>query len=615
MERKIASSVLALVLGLSAVAYTQQGGFGGAQGGGFGGQQGGKLRGGQGQLSGQMDGSYQSIDSLISSYLNGEEVKCILTPGEFCEWTLNLKAGQVIVGEARSDAFDPAIEMVDDKGKVLASNDDRYPGDQRPLLLWRCTKDGAYAFHMRCFHDKSGGQAFVRFHKYDSVDLSEEEKVEKQLDTRAPFLLRIPMKAGQIKEIVADFGGQHHYLPFRVGQMIAPDGLPDIGLAKQIQPAIRNSTFMAPVKGDYYALASPEGGGEGTGTVHVGTREIVPTKLVREGNGYNAKAPTNLPALWELNVKAGEFLEASTPDLNLNCRFVLAEEPDIAKYDMAKTETNPFVPQPNRQPLAGAFDLFPKRARDGRSIVFVARRDAKLWLASNGANRATKQFTLRVEPAASDFALDKATTGKLRIADTDYWAFDAKAGDVMNLNSGSSGFSEMILVRDPDLEEIRHYEAGLDQTSEDWRMIVEKPGRYLVAVSCFGNGGGGDYSLSRKVFHAKEFGLTSPARAEISEGDVQIWKFTATPQKPLLVHWSSTAWSYDIAIYDEKGRQADFQREAIDGHNTYGILKVTEPQTYVIVLTGGHGKANYSIELGGIPGYSAANQRSKSADK
>src|SRR5260370_128290 len=81
-----------------------------------------------------------------------------LPPGEYCEWILKLKPGQIVFAEAHSEAFDAALEIVGEDKKVLASNDDRFPGDQSPLLCWRCEKEGSYALHVRCFHDKSGGQ-------------------------------------------------------------------------------------------------------------------------------------------------------------------------------------------------------------------------------------------------------------------------------------------------------------------------------------------------------------------------------------------------------------------------------------------------------------------------
>jgi hypothetical protein len=136
----------------------------------------------------------------------------------------------------------------------------------------------------------------------------------------------------------------------------------------------------------------------------------------------------------------------------------------------------------------------------------------------------------------------------------------------------------------------------LDQTSDTWRMIVQKPGRYLVQVSCLGDGGGGEYSLSRKVLHAKEFGVNVPAKGEIGNGEIQIWKFSATPGNPLFVKWNSTNWSYDVAVYDDKGQPSGFQREKLDDQHQLGILSVSQPRTFIIVLTG-TAKATYSIEL------------------
>ncbi|MFI5386504.1 MAG: hypothetical protein ACHQ50_10335 [Fimbriimonadales bacterium] len=566
----------------------------------------------QGDLQGIYQGnSLREVENRLSMYLNGDMIKSILTPGEFCEWKLDLKAGQVLIAEASAENIDTVIEVVDQTGKSVAFNDDRYPGDQRPLLLWRCLQDGPYLLHVRCLNNKAGGQIFVRFKTYETLDLSSGQK-KKAFDATKPFLVRAPMKAGQVKDFVAENMGQGNYLNYRFNTVIFPNGLPEKSpsLSEPLYPAI--VALVAPLDGDYYLMYSPFGYVGGDGWVSMRARDIVPEKVVREGSVATAKASTNIPALWEISVKAGEFIEVSMPDLSRTCSITLSEAPDFSRYaiDTKKPEMNPFNPLlRNLPPTPGpAFDYLPKRIWDNRIMAFRARRDAKLWLASNGAGPADKQFTLRVRPAAADFAEDKTNTGKLRIADTDYWAFDAKAGDVLNLDTATAGFYETIVVRDPDLAEIRHADsaAAFDQTPNDWRMVVQKPGRYLVAVSCFGNGGGGEYSLSRKVLHAKEFGMSAPAKGEISDGQIQVWEFKATPSDPLLIHWNSTNWSYDIAVYDDKGQRTDFEHQILDDHNRFGILKVNQPQTFVIVLTGIKETASYSIELNGVPGFKPA---------
>ncbi len=570
--------------------------------------------GAQGPLQGRVDRTAQSIEQNISTYLNGEEVRSILTPGEFTEWSLNLKAGQVVFAEARSEAFDPAIEILNDKNKVLRDNDDRYPGDQRPLVLWRCEKDGTYALRVRCFHNKSGGQFFMRYKTYETIDLTSDAKVEKEMDARTPFLLRVPMKAGQVKDFVIETGGPKNYMPLVFNQVIFPSGLPERtpALSTPLSPSI--SALVAPIEGDYYLMETPYGRGGTRGLVSLRTRDIVPKAAALVGGRFVGKAPTGTPAMWELAVREGDLLEISTPDLNLDCRLQVAETPDFSKFDISKPESNPFWPQLTAQAVgeSAVADVLPARARDGRVTVINVRRKTKLWIISNGAGPADKQFTLQVKPAASEFPEGKVNRGRLRIGSTDYWAIDAKAGDVMTLGMTASDFAAEISVYGPEMRQHRHSVALPDETSDKWRMIVQQPGRYLVGMAALGDGGGGEYTLSREVFHAQDFSMGKPAMAEISNGQVQIWKFTATPNNPLLVHWISSDWSYDVSIYDASGVPADFQRDQLDDHNRFGILKVQKPQTYVIVLSGTGKKATYSIHLDPVPGFNSPPQKSDS---
>ncbi|MFI5384687.1 MAG: hypothetical protein ACHQ50_01065 [Fimbriimonadales bacterium] len=546
--------------------------------------------------------SVRVIESALSSYLNGDEVRSILTPGEFSEWPLTLKAGQVVIAEARSDAFDPALEVADDKGKVLGSNDDRYPGDQRPLLFWRCEKDGDYSLQARCFHDKSGGQFFIRFKVYDSVSLSGDGMVEKRVETSTTLLLKIPMKAGQIKQVVYDSRGQYGFVSPR--GTISSCGLPDINLSKPLDPAI-NNTVMAPVDGDYYVVAGADGGREKM--IRVGTRDVLPATLQKSGSSHIAKAPTNSGTLWTLPVKAGEVLETSTPELPLGAQLSIAEVPDISKYSLEKPETNPFFPDPKDKPRENkgpAFVGLPGRARDSRITVFAVKRDATLWLASNGStyNGNQKEFTLTVKPAPKEFAVSSGIGSQLRIGNTDYWEFDAKAGDVMTFDSKTTGFAQQLVVRDPYLNTTWNAVAAPDQPSIGWNMIIERSGKYLLAASCLGDGGGGDYTLSRKVYPAREFGKGTPARGDFSDGQVRVWKFTAKPGEPLYLHWKR-AGSYRSEVRNESGAYASLPVTWVDGSNGYGIINVREPTTYLIALFPDDRAASYSIELSDLPGY------------
>lgn len=551
-------------------------------------------------------GPLREMEQRLNFYLNGEYLKAILTPGENVEWLLDLKPGQVLVAEARADSFDAAIEIVDEAGKIVAQNDDRYPGDQRPLAFWRCEAPGVYHLRVRSYQNKAGGQVFARFNTYETLDLSSGKMTDGVFSATKPFFVRIPMKAGQIKDIVTEHQGEGNYLNFDFNTVISPNGLPERAdaLSLAVNPAIL--PLIAPLDGDYYLMYSPRGYRGGDGRVRIGTREFVPKPLTREGGSLVAHAPIGTPAVFETSVKKGDLLAVSTPELNLNCVLKVAEAPDFSGFaiDPKKPELNPFLPPlRNLPPKAGPpIDIMFGRARDLRLLIFRVNRDAKLWLSSNGAGAGGKAFAMRVEPAAQVFSEGKPMAGKLQVAKYDYWAFDANAGDVMSFNASAKSFNQVVVVRDPDLGEVRHVESSPDQTADNWRMVFQKPGRYLLQYSCLGDGGGGDYTLTRSVLPAKEFSSATPAKGDIGEGEIQIWKFKADPKKPVFVHWNSTNWGYGVAIYDDKGNATDFQRQDIDEHNRLGILKVAEPRTYVIVLTGGKEKSSYSIELNAIPG-------------
>ncbi|MCH8977689.1 MAG: hypothetical protein IH945_00395 [Armatimonadetes bacterium] len=566
-------------------------------------------QGGQGGRAGALQDGYngrvRAIDSAVTSYFNSPEIKNILTPGGFSEWSLTLKKGQVVIASARSDAFDPALEIVfidDEVEEVLAKNDDRYPGDQRPFLIWRCEEDGDYKLRARCFEDKSGGQFFLRTKTYDSFDLVAGEPTDMEVEGRKMFLLRIPMKAGEIKQVYFEVPNRKEYLMASTSQTISPVGLPDINLIQPIE-SVAGSTVMAAVDGVYYAVARTTG--RGMGKVRASYRDIPAVELEREDGQYSAEAAVNSLSLWSISVKKGDFLQVSTPALSLGSRFVLTEQPNISKYDLKNPETNPFFPQPDekKEDLGPAFVELPARAGDPRVGVYVVKRDAVLWLASNGAGGREETYTMSVRQAAKHFSSDQEIEGSLRIANTDYWEFEAEAGDVMTFASGTTRFAENLIVRDPDLNEVWSRSLQLDQTTMGWNMIVKKPGRYLVAVSALGDGASGTYTLNRQVFSAREFDKNRPAKGDFSTGQTEIWKFTASPEEPLLIHWSSSNWSYSISVLDENGIQASLQRTRIDDKNSLGILKVSKKRTYVIVLISRGEPSAYSISLADIPGY------------
>jgi hypothetical protein len=105
------------------------------------------------------------------------------------------------------------------------------------------------------------------------------------------------------------------------------------------------------------------------------------------------------------------------------------------------------------------------------------------------------------------------------------------------------------------------------------------------------------------VFAARTFDRNTPAVGSFSTGETEIWKFTAKPDEPLLIHWTSVDRSYTVSVRDENGNNLSLPLTSVDKENQFGILKVSKEQTFVIVLISDGGKGDYKIELGAVPGY------------
>jgi hypothetical protein len=304
------------------------------------------------------------------------------------------------------------------------------------------------------------------------------------------------------------------------------------------------------------------------------------------------------PSIWEINVKAGDVFEVTLEGATPMSSIAIIEKTDVSKYDLAKPESNPFFPRPanvgDEKRHAGA--QLQARARDGRVNVQRMWRDATLLVATRAIGPA-RTYRINVRPAPQPLLTGQPVPGRLTIGSTDYWAFDADVGDVMNFSSSATGFATHVSVLDPDLVEITSIDAQADQIDLAWDFIAKKKGKYLVAMSSIGDGGGGDYLLGRRQFPPRVFGLGSPAAGILASGDVHVWKLTVRQGEPLLMRWHAPGGNYSHEIRAEGVSRKPFPLFTTDADTFHSILSVLEPTTYVIVLRGGTAPTTYRIDV------------------
>lgn len=545
--------------------------------------------------------SANNLNEQVSRYLNVEPVKSILTPGEANEWPLGLKKGQVVIADASSEAFDPALEVTDGANKILASNDDRFAGDQRPLLLWHCDTDGSFKLKTRCFRDKAGGQFWLRVRVFDSVELPRDGRVSMKSVSSDPTLLRFHLKSGEVARAYGfspDSGSKWDSHPTA---SIAPNGLPSLPVHPALGTQLGSSVF-APVEGDYYALV--HGNWQNRGNAECGVEILKASPLTRLDGKAKSDARAGDLGLWSLSVKSGDLIELSVASLRTYVPLGLAVEPRETTVKDPIPGWNPFgpPPQPLEEDRQEAFRVLPSRFFDSNKTVFSARRDCTLWIACSGEGRSKSQYTLEVKPAASQWGSLGPSTGNLEIGDTRFFEYEAKVGEVLSLGAEVRGFASQIKLFSPRLDVIESFNWNPENPIVAWYKVVDTPGKYILSLTSIGGGGGGDYSLSRERFEPKTFKKGSPAKGDLSDGKAHVWSFTLLPNEPCLVHWTVSTWDLPVQIFSSDGTPKAWPTVMTDGQNQYGIVKVDKPTTFLIVMTPSASKSKYSIELLDLPG-------------
>ncbi|MBX3111613.1 MAG: hypothetical protein KF857_06350 [Fimbriimonadaceae bacterium] len=557
--------------------------------------QGGQAGGGaQGQ-----DGVVRStavLNGQIGRYLNGPEHAHILTPGDHTDWPLKLEAGQVVIAEASSVAFDPALEIVDGAGKVLASNDDRYPGDQRPLLLWRCPAKGDYSLHGRSFRDKSGGQYAMRFKVFDTIDVSPGHTTEADVKGDLPVLLRISLKRGQVVEAYNSPADGKPTMDFGLAGVVSPCGLPDIDLMRPFRRGADQSVLMAAVDGDYYYFCDYQ---LDHGRVRIGVDEYTPRVVSDTGRAVTASVGQAKVDIWQFTAKKGEVLKVTTPELRPDSPMVIQPMPKLPPVDPKNQDWSPFYPDvPDPKADSGPqFQSLRGRVRDSRVANLKVSRDTTLWAVTRPLRVDGKPYTFRVGPAALALPQGKAASGKLRAGDADFWSFTGEVGDVVSLATDSQSFVQMATVLDPDMVPLTTDMPRVDQTGTAATLILRRPGENLVQVSAFGDGGTGDYTVTRRLLPPAEFSAQKPAAGDIEGGGVQVWKFTAQPNEPLLLKWVTKDSAPRLRALDSEGREVGLPLKYVSENLAYGLLIVDKPTTYVVVIQAVGTKVRYSLTI------------------
>ncbi|HLK58643.1 MAG TPA: PPC domain-containing protein [Chthonomonadaceae bacterium] len=533
----------------------------GGQGGGFGGGRGG-------------GGLPEVREGDIATY------KHILTPGDRGEWPLTIKAGETVIVFVTSDTFDPAAEIVDAAGKVLAQNDDVHPGDQDSLILYRFPAAGQYKILVKGFKSVAGGQYSLTLRRFLPTDLRRGERNATVLGRNHLQWHRFSATAGETLVVT---GRSAIFNPNM--EIYAPNGEQITADRRSLNGGrTESSVFRAETKGDYY-LRIASGNNTGGYAVTVAAARVAPIAI-------GAVSPNrHLDAggldLWTFNGTAGDLLHVQARAGSTGVSVAIKYLPPAAK------EGAPADAAPAGEDLV----RLPSDPKGRGELIALLRSAGSYQVEVSQPLGLEAEYTLSVERDVKPWAAGADLNSKLVLGGSDYWAIEGKAGQVVRLAGLAEPFDITLELYNPRGERIEANDDGDGGRNALLTALLKETGRYLLRVSAFGDGGSGPYRLVRRPDPTRPIQIGARVEENLGTGSSDIWSFRGKAGQAVILSVRSQDFGSRVTVFgpdaievasDESGREGDnclFSiRLPLDGVYTIWVSAPSAGGKYVIHL-------------------------------
>lgn len=527
----------AICIVLSATVIGQGGQSGGFGGGGFGG------------------GGFNSA--------TGDEVtqNLILTPGDKGEWVVDAKAGETIVVSAKSSVFDPALEVVDQAGKVLTSNDDEEPGVQSPRLAYRFPTDGKYRVWVKGYKSAAGGPFELKMRRFMSTSIDAPENKPLRLDERGTLWLRVFGKKGQ---------------PFSLQLSIAT-GMPAYELIDPTGKQIGEEDFVSGqsridfrkvIDGDYYIKIHLRNASKALVEAIAKPISTFPVSVGKPNPARTLAARSIELAILEVN--PGDFLRIESNSDSRSVWFAV---------ETLESEQQPAF-------MSQVFDHRTKK----NWATYLAKQKGSIVVAVRHSGDLPATYQLMVDSPLQTLKAG-SETDSLKVGQIQYYRVDGKPGEIMRFQSGSSDFDVHLKLIDSTGAKIAEADDSINGTDAIITAALRSDGPYYLSVACYGMGGKGTYHLSKQSIAPIELVPGQSASKSITPADTQVWAIKAKKGQNAVLNIRSGLGGLDIQVIGPLG-----QTLQTPGRDGVLLLDFPEEGIYTVwIMAAGAGE--YRIQL------------------
>jgi hypothetical protein len=506
----------------------------------------------------------------------------ILSPGDRVEYKLVVKKGDSLYAAAQSDAFDPALTVENEKGKVLAKNDDREEGDQSPFIAFHFPEAGTYKLKVLSYGSKSGGSFTVKIRTFEAIDA----KTAVELHAMPPraegdvfrTVFRIQAKKGKIYDLREAIGTKPgpSYPSFR--RVVGPTGV-DANDYRPIQTPDGKMVFEALVDGDYYA----EYDGDRSTEVRTDFREVAVVQAKPTDELALEFAPGELKII-EMSVK---------PDLIV--RTTLVGGGLLQSVNAPANPRGSFAQQGDllfgNTPAWTWFRL--KRDRDDDLVrVFHGTGKAQFVIRSTAAD--AQRASLKNVESLPLWTDGQSMTDRLGIGESRLYLLTGSVAELMTIAAQATQFElklDIIRLNGVVAESLLNRQTH--SVRDDLYFPTED--RYVVRITCEGFGGSGEYTMKRDTALATAIAIGASGTVTLNGTNFGLFSVDLVAGKRYQLVIDHPDVPLDVVLLDETGQSISGPRINFEQVSVQYFVPVRSGK-HRLWLRGGGGQWHFKLE-------------------
>ncbi|MBI1333513.1 MAG: hypothetical protein GC165_11620 [Armatimonadetes bacterium] len=569
---RCASAALTLSI-LVSFASAQQGGAGGGFGGG------GFLGS---NISSEQELSYPPANLNVNEW---DTKSMILTQGDRVEWTFKGSKGKTMFATVRSDVFDPALKLVDKDGKTLVENDDQYPGNQSPFVMYQFKDDDEYKLIVQNYHGTAGGRFDLYMQTLDTVDVGMGESLNEVSSHEAK-----PEKGGNRIAIHLTAKKDHTYdlrqtfssealrrLSLSRSNLVGPTGVKQDDFRQFTNATGSLTLFQAKRDGDYYLLVDAPGQ---SGNLNLRLGEVTvrkPGKL--ESTSIDLKPKETSVVLY--NNAKGDIARTqwTIPTKSVDFSYQALTPPDLAHAESQSPQIKEY--RTHITDLSDQYRVYCDPTEECYVFTNTSEQPAHVDI--------KRSFDLK------EWTPGTSVEGTLALGESHFYLIHGRRTEIQRLVGSAKGFELVFTLTELIGQSSEFMNRSNHQPEAKLRYGEDKT--FLVVVTSPEGGGSGTYSMHLDLAKPEE--LTLGKAIQYQEGQA-MGTYRLKVEKGTRYQLLTIMRGESFDLYDEKGDWVQpFLAQFGDKRATYFTAR--ESGEYTIFVRNGTSQTRFRVDKHILP--------------